>query len=582
MQTQKKNQYNRGAAMMIFVLFFMFISVAVLVGIVTPTVREFEIVRDNLKSKQAYFLAESGSEDAFYRVKNNKQLSSSEVITLGSDSVTTTITSIGTTEKNIVSVGDSGNNKRTASLNLKTGTGVIFKYGSQAGYGGVKFNNNTGLYGSFYSNGSIIGANNVFITGDAYVADLPASDPDQSNTIPIPPSNNIVFGDTNGTQDVVQSFQLSTPGVVSKIQLYIRKVGNPVNPMVRIVTNSTSNLPTSTVVTSSGLNINLVGTSYSWIDVALTPVQLNSNTTYWLMLDGNTDVNNYYTIGGNSNTYTNGVAKIGQYGGTWKDTSPVGLDLYFKIYLGGLTSKIYKVEIGGDAFANEINDSAITGTPYCQIGSNNNKLCNASKPNPGQVNLPISDSLITAWKNDALTGGTTVGNVVISSPASLGPKKIVGNLTVNSTLTITDTIWVTGNIAINNTVNLNSSYGTSTGIIIADGTVTVNNGVVFENSGQAGSYIMLLSTSVCDIDVVGNPCGSNDAMDIQNNSSVSIVVAPYGAIYFSNNAGVKEVIANRIRLKNGATISYGSGLINITFKSGPLGSWNVSKWNETQ
>jgi hypothetical protein len=38
-----------------------------------------------LNSKKAYFLAESGSEDALYRIKNNKQISTSEIITLGTN-----------------------------------------------------------------------------------------------------------------------------------------------------------------------------------------------------------------------------------------------------------------------------------------------------------------------------------------------------------------------------------------------------------------------------------------------------------------------------------------------------------------
>jgi hypothetical protein len=170
----------------------------------------------------------------------------------------------------------------------------------------------------------------------------------------------------------------------------------------------------------------------------------------------------------------------------------------------------------------------------------------------------------------------------VSSAQSLGPKKITGDLTINKPLTITDTIWVTGNLNINDTVKLNSSYGASTGIIIADGMINIANGVTFQDSGTAGSYIMLLSTSVCDEDIVGNPCGTSDAVNVQNNSAIVIASAPHGAISFSNNAGVKEVIANKIRLQNNATITYGSGLVNIDFSSGPLGSWTLNSWKEVE
>ncbi len=93
---------------------------------------------------------------------------------------------------------------------------------------------------------------------------------------------------------------------------------------------------------------------------------------------------------------------------------------------------------------------------------------------------------------------------------------------------------------------------------------------------------MLLSTSTCDADTPGNPCGLYDAINANNNSDIVIAVAQRGTISFSNNAGVKEVVGNKISLKNNATITYGSGLINVGFTSGPGGGWNIASWKETQ
>ncbi|KKS10598.1 MAG: hypothetical protein UU66_C0043G0013, partial [Parcubacteria group bacterium GW2011_GWB1_41_5] len=64
--------------MLISVIFFLFISLAIISGLVGPTLREFRNADINLKSKQSYFLAESGVEDAFYRIKNNMAIGSSE------------------------------------------------------------------------------------------------------------------------------------------------------------------------------------------------------------------------------------------------------------------------------------------------------------------------------------------------------------------------------------------------------------------------------------------------------------------------------------------------------------------------
>lgn len=418
----KKIKRNNGAAMLIVVVFFLFISLAIISGLVSPTVREFKNSGVNLKSKQSYFLAESGSEDVAYRIVKNMTVDNSEIISLNSNSVTTAITTLAGNVKQIVSLGDVSSFQRKTSLTLKTGDGIVFKYGSQAGQGGFIFQNNSYVNGSLYSNGNIVGSNGAYVTGDAVVA--------------------------GGT-------------------------------------GSISNM------------------------------------------------------------------RIG-YGGT------------------------------GDAYAHNVTYSTITGTLYCQTGSNNNKACNTSQPDPEIQDLPISEEDIAKWKTDAEAGGTTNGNVTISAPTTLGPKKIIGNLTINSILTLANTVYVTGNILINGTVKLDSSFGETSGIIMADGYIIIENGVIFQDSGTAGSYILLLSDSSCDASMSGSPCNGNNAIKVGNNSDISIVNAQKGTVYFSNNSSVKEAVGNKIYLKNNTHFDYGSGIINPYFTSGPSGSWNVSSWEEVQ
>lgn len=580
----KKIITNKGQAMILTVLFFLVLSTSIAIGLVSPVVREFQITSKVLDSKQSYFLAESGAEDASYRIKNNKQISATEVLSLNGHSATTTIASIGSSEKSIVSLGDVANNNRRVALSLKTGDGVVFKYGTQAGRAGIFFKNNAGLNGSLYSNGNILGSNGAFITGDAFVANTPALTADQTNDSPSSPTDSITFGTTNGTQDVAQSFKLNDAGFINNVELYIKKVSTPTNATVRITTDNNGQPSTTTVATGT-LNTNAVSTNYGWISVSLSTVQLLNNVTYWIVIDRSTDASKYYIIGANS-TYANGQAMIGQYGGTWNATNPVGLDIYFRFYLGGFTGLIDNMDIGtggiGEAHAHTITDATATGTMYCQIGTGNNKACDTSRADPSPENLPISDANILDWKNDALSGGVINGDDTVSGTSTLGPKKINGNLVVSGTLTLADTLWVTGNIDISGTVKLDASYGTTTGIIIADGYIHLGNNVVFQDSGTAGSYIMLLSTSVCDGDTPGNPCGAEDAISVRNNSDIIIANAQNGTVSFNNNASVKEVVGNRITLQNNSIVSYGSGLINVDFTSGPSGGWVVSSWKETE
>ena len=408
--------------MLISIVFFLFIILAIISGLVAPTVREFQNASASLNSKESYFLSESGVEDAFYRIKNNMTIGGSETIALNANSATTTITTLPGNTKQIVSLGDVSSLQRKTTLTIKTGEGTVFKYGTQAGQGGFVFQNNSHVSGSIYSNGNIVGSNGAYITGDAYVA--------------------------------------GTSGSISNM-----RVG---------------------------------------------------------------------------------------YGGT------------------------------GDARSHTVTGSTVTGTIYCQTGSSNNKACNTSQDDPDSQDLPIPDSDISKWETDATNGGTTSGSVTISSPTTLGPRKINGNLTITSTLTLADTVYVTGNIIINGTVKLNSSYGATSGIIIADGYITINNGVVFQDSGTAGSYILLLSNSTCDESVTGSPCNGLNAIEVSNNSNISIVNGQKGTVYFSNNASVKEAVGNKIELKNNVGISYGTGLINVGFTSGPSGSWVIDSWGETQ
>ena len=68
--TKRKINNQSGAAMLISVVFFLFLSLGIISGLVAPSVREFRNANVNLNSKKAYFLAESGSEDAMYRILN--------------------------------------------------------------------------------------------------------------------------------------------------------------------------------------------------------------------------------------------------------------------------------------------------------------------------------------------------------------------------------------------------------------------------------------------------------------------------------------------------------------------------------
>jgi hypothetical protein len=576
---------NSGAAMMIVVFFFVFISLTILIGIIAPVVREFKIAGTTVNSKSAYFLAESGVEDAIYRLKTNKQISGTETLTLGSSSATTTITTVGSNQKQIESLSDVNSSQRKLSLSLTTTAGVSFSYGVLAGQGGVELNGSGTINGNVYANGPITGDSSAIITGTAISANSPAITTDQSNGSGTP-AYNISFANASGTQDIAQSFVTATSSPLNKVQFYIKKVSTPSNATVKIV-NDSSGSPGTTVYASGTLDASTVTASYGWVDVSFTTNPLLTvGTTYWLVVDAGTSSTKYYIIGASSATYANGLGKIGQQGGTWNNTTPSGLDYYFGIYLGGVNgliagssgsqwNQLHVGTVSGTAQAHTVNYTNSTGLIYCQTGTGNNKSC-TSQTDPVYQSFPVSDANVTQWKTDAEAGGTYNGNYSVGwAGATLGPKKIVGDLTVNGggTLTLTGTLWVTGNITLNGgaLIQLSSSYSTNDGVIVADGTITISGGGHATGSGTSGSYIMMLSTS-----------SSTSAISVSGGAGAVIAYAQNGTVAVSGGASLKEATGYRITVDGGSSITYESGLTNNNFSSGPSGTWNIGTWKESE
>lgn len=234
-----------------------------------------------------------------------------------------------------------------------------------------------------------------------------------------------------------------------------------------------------------------------------------------------------------------------------------------------------------DAHAHTVTSSSVTGTIYCQSGSGNNTACNTTQADPDTQSMPITDADIAKWKNDAAAGTPINGDYSISTgSATLGPTKIIGNLTISGTavVTLANTVWVTGTITFSGTGNgsklkLATGFGSQSGILMSDSLISVGNNVAFEDSGTNGSYIMLLTTSSCDESVIASPCNSKNAIEISNNAAIVIANAQQGTVNFSNNATVKEVVGKTIRLKNNVGVQYGSGLPNTLFQSGTGGAW---------
>ena len=239
----------------------------------------------------------------------------------------------------------------------------------------------------------------------------------------------------------------------------------------------------------------------------------------------------------------------------------------------------------GTAKASTVNYVSVSGSLYCATGLHNNKSCDTSQSAATPQPWPVSDSNIDSWKATALAGGTQTGNLSLGGVTvqSLGPKKIVGDVAVSGSaiLNVTGTLWITGNLTVSGAgrVRLDSSFGSGDGIIIVDGRVTIAGSSPISGSGTTGSYIMVVSLSDCP---TSSSCGSAKAIDISGAAGAVVLVAQNGTIAFSGSASAKQATGYAISLSGATTVSYESGLADMSFSSGPSGSWSVTSWRETE
>ena len=572
--------------MIIAVLFFIFISLALVVALASPALSHLRVSSALLSSLEAFSAAEAGMEDAVYRFRWGMNVPNPIEIEVGGASaeVVHDIDEMVEIISEGVASGDSIRRSRTL---LDVGEGFAFNYGIQVGTGGFEIRNAT-VFGNVFGIGNVVGTHSgSTVTGSAFAANRPEEDPNVRNDHPPSPEGFITFGNQDATQDIAQSFTVSADGVLSKIEVYIRKVGSPRGLTVYVVENDpVLNEPSTEVVGQSAVRAGWVTDQYGWVEMYFPSTTfMEAGELYWIVLAATPDPGRYYQWGTNDASYP-GNPTLGIYGVEWSEVNVH--DAYFRVYLEGEKSFVDNLNVGedgaGDAWAYEVRNSDVEADILCQIGSGNNKPCDDSGPDPDPREYPVSPGNIIQWKADAEDGGVIEGNYVADNNSTLGPVKIDGDLTLeenNSTLTLTGTVWVTGNITLPNgsTVALDPSYGKGSGLLIADGFVHLENNINFVGSGDEESFIMLLTTSDCP---ASDYCNGEQAISVRNNAGAVILNAQNGTVHFNNNAGAKEATAHRIVMENNSEVEYESGLADVNFVSGPGGGYVITEWIEIE
>lgn len=586
-----------GYVVILNTLIFVVVSTFITYALAAPLLSSNRATGELLHSKRAFVAANSTTEEVLYKMKKNYSVPTSETITLGDVSTTASVASTFSGRTVSVSANDE-NVSRSLRVDVAESTGVSFNYGMQTGRGGFELYGGAQVFGNIYSNGTIIGYGGAYVSGSVVSASGLNPIVHQSNSGPAIPTHSLIFGgqlvsNDQKPQDFAQSFTVSTTTPVSAVRLYLRKYADVwMNDTTVRIVNNTSNRPGNTTLASATLQASQVTTSYNYLTLPFTSqVVLTPGTTYWLVLDTSNTWNSYYMLAANLNGYSNGVARFGEYGNSsWSNPNPSNLDAYFDLYIGGEAGGVQgmpnnRLSVDGDVWARNVSGVNANGILYCQGASYTNKTCNISRPDPVQQPLPISDGNIETWKTEAEAGGVHNGNLTVGNwptqHVTMEARKINGNLVVTSggSLTVSGTLWVTGNITVEGgaVVKLANSYGSKSGVIVTDGRMVATGGGKFEGNNVSGNYILLVSNSTCP---TGNGCGGNPAMTLDGGAGAVILNAQKGVLRITGGAKAKQATAEKIIMDGGTQLNYETGLMDMSFNSGPSGSWSISRWSE--
>lgn len=542
----------------------------------------------SIEEIQAINLAEAGIDKAIATLNTSAGTYNGETkTTLPDGDFSVVVRDKNTTTKTIEVTGyvpSKSNPKvqKTIKIDVSKGIGASFNYALQTGDGGLDMGFNSRINGSVYANGDINMGFNSRITGDVYVAGGTQATPDQEVTCSS--CQDYIFGKSVSSQsrlDVAQSFRPSQTATLNKVSIKLKKVGSPANLTVRIMGNTGSRPNMSDIKADATLYSSQVTNQYGDIEVSFVdPPTLNAGTTYWIMLDSSSNNSNYWTWALSSNTYSQGQP---MWTSNWQSSSASWIaivgDLNFKTFMGGSPTGVYgnfNSRVTGNVHANTIRDLTITGNAYYQAASDITAANQyPGSPDPGVQTMPLSDANIQSWKDLALEEGEHFGDIT-NCPSTLTAGKYNGSITLpnNCTVTVSSPIWITGDLILsyNSKIKLNSSYGTQSGVIIADRQVRLYWLDKIEGSGSPGSYLITIS----EYNSKDDP-QEEDAIQVNFRDNEGILYANRGKISIGVSNRLTSVTAWKLSVGFDSVLTYDQGLAGAFFSSGPSGSFAAVK-----
>jgi hypothetical protein len=156
---------TRGAALLTFVIFFLFASTILTLGFARSVYESISEARVLYEGKRSFYAGEAGIEDAIYRLRDGRLYSSTESFII--DSIPVSVFRVLVIDRyEYTATANANGAARQSMAELVIGDGASFNFGLQSGNGGITLSNNSGIYGNVYSNGVVEGQGNATVHGD--------------------------------------------------------------------------------------------------------------------------------------------------------------------------------------------------------------------------------------------------------------------------------------------------------------------------------------------------------------------------------------------------------------------------------
>jgi hypothetical protein len=172
---QKNVHSSERGYILLLVIVFTGVFLTMLGGIVAYAASYAKLQRNTIGSAQALTLAEAGLDKAVYELNADLSYAGESNTALGNGTITISVADLGGDTKRVTVTGYVPNStspiaQKTVKATISIDADIVsFKYGVQAGEGGVRLLNSSSVRGNLYSTGSVIGGNN-YVRGEVISA----------------------------------------------------------------------------------------------------------------------------------------------------------------------------------------------------------------------------------------------------------------------------------------------------------------------------------------------------------------------------------------------------------------------------